>query len=57
MELSFEPVLSVVPRTRGLVPNEDEDAALVVFFADGYREIKSKELIKEILLKPVTFEI
>lgn len=55
MELSFESVLSVVPKTKSSAPN-DEEAALVVFFADGYREIKAKELIKEILIhKPVSF--
>lgn len=55
MELSFESVLSVVPKTKSSAPNEEE-AALVVFFADGYREIKAKELIKEILIhKPVSF--
>ena len=54
MELSFESVLSVVPKTRSSAVNEEE-AALVVFFADGYREIKAKELIKEILIhKPVS---
>lgn len=53
MELSFESVLSVVPKTKSSAVNEEE-AALVVFFADGYREIKAKELIKEILIhKPV----
>lgn len=49
MEFSFESVLSVVPKTRSCAP-VDEEAALVVFFADGYREIKAKELIKEILI-------
>ena len=54
MELSFESVLSVVPKTKSSAVNEEE-AALVVFFADGYREIKAKELIKEILIhKPVS---
>ena len=49
----MEEVLSVVPKTRSSAPTEEE-AALVVFFADGYREIKARELIKEILIhKPV----
>lgn len=43
--ISLDPSTSAVPQTRGVRPPEQVECCVVVFFADGNREKKSKQTI------------
>lgn len=47
MELSVDPLLSVVPQTLGTNNNSTKSTCLVIFFSDGDREKRAKAFIKE----------
>lgn len=47
MGITFDPAASAVPKTIGIKLSDDAESCLIIFFADGNRERKSRAIFAE----------